>query len=119
MNAFLGSATNPAETDAAGLIRFLKPVLMGKDPLAREGLHAAMRAFQRNLGLRAVGACDTALWDIAAKAAGMPLYAFLGGARSSIGAAARSRSMSSRGACAGMRGVVTRTSLFCARCRRA
>ena len=89
--AFLGSATNPAETDAAGLIRFLKPVLIGKDPLAREGLHAAMRAYQRNLGLRAVGACDTALWDIAAKAAGMPLYAFLGGARSSIGAYASSQ----------------------------
>jgi len=89
--AFLGSATNPAETDAGGLIRFLKPVLMGKDPLAREGLHAAMRAYQRNLGLRAVGACDTALWDIAAKAAGMPLYAFLGGARSSIGAYASSQ----------------------------
>jgi hypothetical protein len=41
-NAFLGSATNPAETDAGALIRFLKPILMGKDPLAREELHAAM-----------------------------------------------------------------------------
>ena len=51
-NAFLGSATNPAETDAGALIRFLKPILMGKDPLAREELHAAMRARQRNMGLR-------------------------------------------------------------------
>src|SRR5439155_23195071 len=41
-NAFLGSAVNPAETDAGALIRFLKPVLMGKDALAREELHAAM-----------------------------------------------------------------------------
>ena len=32
-HAFLGGATNPAETDAGALIRFLKPVLMGKDPL--------------------------------------------------------------------------------------
>ena len=47
---------------------------MGKDPLAREDLHAAMRARQRITGLRVIGACDTALWDIAAKAAGMPLY---------------------------------------------
>ena len=75
-HAFLGSATNPAETDAGALIRFLKPVLMGKDPLAREDLHAAMRRRQRNTGLRAIGACDTALWDIAAKAAGMPLCHF-------------------------------------------
>src|SRR6516225_1925468 len=47
--AFLGSALNPEETDAGALIRFLKPVLMGKDPLAREDLHAAMRTRQRNM----------------------------------------------------------------------
>jgi hypothetical protein len=51
--------------------------LMGKDPLAREDLHAAMRTRQRNTRLRVIGACDTALWDIAAKTAGMPLYKFL------------------------------------------
>jgi L-alanine-DL-glutamate epimerase-like enolase superfamily enzyme len=92
-NAFLGSATNPAETDAGALMRFLKPVLMGKDPLAREDLHFALRARQRNLGLRAIGACDTALWDIAAKAANMPLYKFLGAGRSAIGAYASSQMM--------------------------
>ena len=95
-HAFLGSAVNPAETDAGALIRFLKPVLMGKDPLAREDLHAAMRARQRHLGLRAIGACDTALWDIAAKAAGMPLYRFLGGGRSAIAAYASSQVLESR-----------------------
>jgi Mandelate racemase / muconate lactonizing enzyme, N-terminal domain len=63
-HALLGSAINPAETDAGALIRFLKPMLMGKDPLAREDLHAAMRARQRSAGLRVIGACDTALWDI-------------------------------------------------------
>jgi L-alanine-DL-glutamate epimerase-like enolase superfamily enzyme len=95
-HAFLGSATNPAETDAGALIHFLKPILMGKDPLARESLHAAMRGRQRNLGLRAIGACDTALWDIAAKSAGMPLYAFLGGGRASIGAYASSQVLESK-----------------------
>ena len=90
-HAFLGSALNPAETDAGALIRFLKPVLMGKDPLARADLHAAMRMRQRNTGLRVIGACDTALWDIAAKAAGMPLYKFLGGGRAEIGAMRRAR----------------------------
>src|SRR5262249_40246807 len=94
-NAFLGSATNSAETDAGALIRFLKPVLMDKDPLAREDLHAAMRARQRNTGLRTIGACDTALWDIAAKAAGMPLYRFLGGGQSAIGAYASSQVLGS------------------------
>jgi len=51
-NAFLGSATNPAETDAGALIRFLKPILMGKDPLAREDLHAAMRVAKKNIPLK-------------------------------------------------------------------
>ena len=68
---------------------------MGKDPLAREELHAAMRMRQRNMGLRSIGACDTALWDIAAKAAGMPLYKFLGGGRSAIGAYASSQVLES------------------------
>ena len=100
-HAFLGSATNPAETDAGALIRFLKPILMGKNPLAREDLHAAMRARQRNTGLRTVGACDTALWDIAAKAAGMPLYQLLGGGRSAIGAYASSQVLDGTQAYAG------------------
>jgi L-alanine-DL-glutamate epimerase-like enolase superfamily enzyme len=94
--AFLGSATNPAESDASALVRFLKPVLMGRDPLAREDLHAAMRARQRNTGLRAIGACDTALWDIAAKTAGMPLHRYLGAGRSSIGAYASSQILANR-----------------------
>ena len=96
--AFLGSATNPAETDAGALIRFLKPLLMGENALAREQLHAAMRGRQRHTGLRAIGACDTALWDIAAKAAAMPLHAFLGSGRSSIGAYASSQVLDSAAA---------------------
>src|SRR6266516_880244 len=91
-HAFLGSAVNPAETDAVALILLLKPVLIGED------LHAAMRARQRHLGLRAIGACDTALWDLAAKAAGMPLYQFLGGGRAAIGAYASSQMLESRDA---------------------
>jgi L-alanine-DL-glutamate epimerase-like enolase superfamily enzyme len=94
-HAFLGSATNPAETDAGALMRFLKPLLLGKDPLGREELHAAMRGRQRHTGLRAIGACDTALWDIAAKAAGMPLNVFLGSTRSAIGAYASSQVLDS------------------------
>jgi L-alanine-DL-glutamate epimerase-like enolase superfamily enzyme len=94
-HAFLGSATNPAETDAGALIRFLKPLLLGQDPLARTELHAAMRGRQRNMGLRAVGACDTALWDVAAKAAGMPLCQYLGGGRRAIGAYASSQVLES------------------------
>jgi L-alanine-DL-glutamate epimerase-like enolase superfamily enzyme len=97
-HAFLGSATNPAETDAGALIRFLKPVLLGKNPLGREELHAAMRGRQRHTGQRAIGACDTALWDIAAQAAGMPLHALLGSERAAIGAYASSQVLDSAAA---------------------
>ncbi len=95
-HAFLGSAINPAETDAVGLIRFLKPILIGKDPRARDDLHKQMLARQRTTGLRTIGACDTALWDICAKAAGVPLYKLLGTDRSSIAAYASSQILDNR-----------------------
>ena len=47
------------------------------------------------VGLRAIGACDTALWDIAAQAAGMPLHALLGSERAAIGAYASSQVLDS------------------------
>jgi L-alanine-DL-glutamate epimerase-like enolase superfamily enzyme len=95
-HSFLGSSYYPADMDAGALIKFLKPILMGRDPRAREDLHADMRARQRVAGLRTIGACDTALWDIAAKAAGMPLYRLLGSDRSAIPAYASSQMLGSR-----------------------
>jgi L-alanine-DL-glutamate epimerase-like enolase superfamily enzyme len=38
-HAFLGTSSNPASLDGPGLIRFLKPVLMGQNPLDRK-IHA-------------------------------------------------------------------------------
>jgi hypothetical protein len=35
-HAFLGSAQRGATMDAASLMRFLKPLVLGQDPLARE-----------------------------------------------------------------------------------
>jgi L-alanine-DL-glutamate epimerase-like enolase superfamily enzyme len=90
-NAFLGGSLTPADADAASLIRLLKPLLMNTDPRERETLHAAMLARQHLVSLRAIGACDLALWDIGAKAAGLPLYRFLGGGRSAIAAYASSQ----------------------------
>ena len=44
--AFLGSATNPASMDGPQLIRSLKPMLMGQNPLERERIHARHAADQ-------------------------------------------------------------------------
>jgi L-alanine-DL-glutamate epimerase-like enolase superfamily enzyme len=90
-HAFLGAATNPAAMDAPQLIRSLKPMLMGQDPLERERLHGAMRLVSRIVSYRTIGAVDTALWDLAGKIARLPVHALMGTCRTSIAAYASSQ----------------------------
>ena len=58
----------------------LKPLLMGKDPLAIADLVHMMDAYLP-YNTTAKSAFDMALYDIAAQAAGVPLYRLLGGAK--------------------------------------
>ncbi len=90
-HAFLGAATNPASMDGPQLIRSLKPLLMGQDPLERERIHASTRLFSRMISYRTIGAMDVALWDLAGKIAGLPLHALMGTYRKSIMAYASSQ----------------------------
>lgn len=61
------------------------PMLIGEDPMNRIGLWQKMFYMQYNanvavgLGGSAISAVDTALWDIAGKALGQPVYQLLGG----------------------------------------
>ncbi len=89
-HAFLGSAQWPASLDAAGLIRFLKPVLLGADPLERERLVAGLWRMSRQTTIRTIGAVDVALWDLAGKIAGLPIHRLLGSFRASVPAYASS-----------------------------
>jgi L-alanine-DL-glutamate epimerase-like enolase superfamily enzyme len=89
-HAFLGSAMNPATSDAQALITHLKPVLVGKNPLDRERINQQIWARQRSAGVRPIGAIDVALWDIAGKAYGQPIHRLLGSYRDRIGAYASS-----------------------------
>jgi L-alanine-DL-glutamate epimerase-like enolase superfamily enzyme len=89
-HAFLGTSSNPASLDGPGLIRFLKPVLMGQNPLDRERLNRLLWGRARAATVRSIGACDVALWDIAGKAAGMPIHRLIGTSRDSISAYASS-----------------------------
>ena len=89
-HAFLGSASRGAAMDAASLIRYLKPEIMGEDPLARERLYGRLVARNRNTTYRAIGAVDIALWDIAGKIAGLPIHALIGTSRLSAPAYASS-----------------------------
>jgi L-alanine-DL-glutamate epimerase-like enolase superfamily enzyme len=89
-HAFLGTSSNPASLDGPGLTRFLKPILLGQDPLDRERLNRLLWARARAASVRAIGACDIALWDIAGKVAGMPIHRLLGTCRNAIPAYASS-----------------------------
>ena len=89
-HAFLGSAMRPADDDGQALVRHLKPLLVGQDPLMRERLYQRLWKANRQVTLRAIGACDVALWDLAGKIAGLPVHALLGSYRTSIPAYASS-----------------------------
>jgi L-alanine-DL-glutamate epimerase-like enolase superfamily enzyme len=57
----------------------LGPRVIGADPRLRERLFA--RLHHESPGNFALAAVDIALWDLAARAAGLPLWQFLGGSR--------------------------------------
>ncbi|HZN23782.1 MAG TPA: enolase C-terminal domain-like protein [Burkholderiales bacterium] len=95
-HSFLGSSSRGASYDAASLIRFLKPLLIGQNPFDREGLYQQMWARSRNTTLRCIGAVDVALWDLAGKVAGLPIHRMLGSFRESIAAYASSEVLPSK-----------------------
>jgi len=95
-HAFLGSAMRGAHLDGESLIQMLKPVVMGQDPLDRERLYQALGQRSRQTTLRAVGAVDVALWDIAGKVAGLPIHRLLGTYRDSVPAYASSAVLASK-----------------------
>jgi galactonate dehydratase len=81
----LGESYPNAESERAVVHTKLAPVLLGRDPSEIDLLWADMF---RNLNysgwagaeMRAISAVDIALWDLAGKAAGLPIYKLLGGA---------------------------------------
>src|SRR6202158_5126541 len=95
-HAFLGTSSNPASLDGPGLIRFLKPLLLGQDPLDRERLNRLLWARARVASVRSIGAVDVALWDIAGKKAGLPIHRLIGTCRDKIAAYASSEIHGSR-----------------------
>lgn len=75
----------PPQISAAVIEHALKPLLIGANPLDNEVLWHRMYNQTRDYGrkgsvMAAVSGIDTALWDIAGKAHGVPIYQLLGGA---------------------------------------
>jgi len=81
----LGETYPHPEAEKAVVLRTLAPVLLGRDPSQIDRLWADMFqavSFSGWAGaeMRAISAVDVALWDLAGKAAGLPVYQLLGGA---------------------------------------
>lgn len=82
---------------AAIVPRRISPLFVGTDELAREAAFAAIWSLDRieELPIYLLGAIDVALWDIAARRAQLPLYRFLGSARTAIAAYASTATFAS------------------------
>ena len=89
-HAFLGSARESADTFCGPLIEWLKPIVVGRNPLDTGALWAAMWKYSHSVAARTIGAVDVALWDVAGKAAKLPIHRLIGTCRESVPAYASS-----------------------------
>jgi L-alanine-DL-glutamate epimerase-like enolase superfamily enzyme len=85
----IGEAGLGGGATATVIAKDLAPMLVGEDPLMIEGLWQRMFARTRQYGRRGVvmqgiSGIDIALWDIAGKAAKMPVYQLLGACRDRV-----------------------------------
>jgi L-alanine-DL-glutamate epimerase-like enolase superfamily enzyme len=79
-----GAAGGPLISTETVIQQELRPMLLGEDPRMIEALWQKMFARTRQHGRRglvmhAISGIDIALWDLAGKATGQPLYRLLGG----------------------------------------
>ena len=81
---FLGLCVHPGSLDAPHIVRFLKPILMGQNPLDRERLYQNLSRMRAQVSTQAVCAVDVALWDLAGKISGLPIHAMIGTFRDKI-----------------------------------
>jgi len=81
---FVSGAQTLPETNVRILADVVRPQLLGLDPLDIGSVWARLWRQERSLGTVVIGAVDTALWDIAGQAAGLPIHRMLGTVRTEI-----------------------------------
>ncbi len=89
-HAFLGTARVNADMYSGPLMEWLKPTVVGCNPLDTGALWTAMWKHNRYVPASAIGAMDVALWDVAGKVAKLPIHRLLGTCRESVPAYASS-----------------------------
>ena len=83
-NAFLGSSRMGADHFVRGLIEFIKPLVMGRDPQDIGAIWWDMWKMNRSVSTNVIGAIDICLWDINGKIAGQPIHRLLGTCKESV-----------------------------------
>ena len=83
-HSFLGTNWRGAHFDTPYLLEVIKPLVLGRNPLDSEAIWQEVRHARRDYSIRAIGAFDVALMDIAGKAANLPVFRLLGAYRSSL-----------------------------------
>lgn len=83
-HAFLGLCVHPASLEAPFVTRFLKPILLGQNPMDRAHLFQRMSNMRAQVSTIAICAVDIALWDLAGKISGLPIHALMGTYRHKI-----------------------------------
>src|SRR2546427_10123146 len=89
-HAFLGSSRQGADAYAGPLIEFVKPAIVGANPLDIGAIWQRLWKMNRSVSTNAIGAVDVALGDIAGKVAGLPIHRLLGTCRDRVPAYASS-----------------------------
>ena len=82
-NCFVGDFRGGGHGQFGPILNVLKPEMVGRDAFERERLWSRLPILsgRRGLGMNAWAPVDAALWDIAGKAAGVPVYKLLGARR--------------------------------------
>lgn len=83
-HAFLGSSRMGADHFAPGLIEFVKPIVMGRNPLDIGAIWQQMWKANRSVSTYVIGAIDICLWDINGKVAGLPIHRLLGTCKETV-----------------------------------
>ena len=83
-NSFLGSSRMGANHFALGLIEFIKPIVIGRNPLDIGAIWADMYKMNRSVSTYVIAAVDVCLWDINGKLAGQPIHRLLGTCKDSV-----------------------------------
>jgi len=86
---YSGDERDEQDTLASYIVDELAPIIAGQDPMSIERMWEEMvqqsaEASSRGLYMHALGALDTAIWDLIGKATGQPLYKLWGGYRNSV-----------------------------------